>query len=165
MQIFSIINETILETRQEFFFTKVALAQSTTDIVLLDCWLILLFWLFISSYITIYFFVNKFICSNVYISLNAKFECLYMLFGWESDHQLGTYPTSWRMGEVHPKSARLRKKGLFCAEVKSFFSKSIFTHFASCWSRSHVIGLWRNFKAVYSSFHWLNDSGTQKLNP
>ena len=37
MQIFSIINETILETRQEFFFTKVALAQSTTDIVLLDC--------------------------------------------------------------------------------------------------------------------------------
>ena len=34
-------NETILATKQEFFFTKVAPVQSITDIVLLGFWLIL----------------------------------------------------------------------------------------------------------------------------
>ena len=34
--------------------------------------------MFISSYTTIYFFVKKFIFSNVYISVNSIFECLYM---------------------------------------------------------------------------------------
>ena len=36
--------------------------------------------MFISSYTTIYIFVKKFICSNVYISVNTVFECLYMFF-------------------------------------------------------------------------------------
>ena len=44
----------------------------------------LLSWMFISSYTTIYFFfVKKFIFSNVYISVNTVFECLYMFFAWE----------------------------------------------------------------------------------
>ena len=50
----------ILATYQEFFFTKVDPAQSITDIVLLGFWLILLPGMFISSYTTIYFFVNNF---------------------------------------------------------------------------------------------------------
>ena len=39
---FTVSNETILATTQEFFFTKVAPAQSITDIVLLGFSLILL---------------------------------------------------------------------------------------------------------------------------
>ena len=36
------------------------------NIVLFDFWLMLLPWMFISSYTTIYFLVKKFIFSNVY---------------------------------------------------------------------------------------------------
>ena len=82
-------NETILATRQEFFFTKVAPVQSMTEMVLLNFWLILLSWTFSSSYTTIYFFAKKFIFSNVYISVSTIFECVYMFFwlgkGWEID--------------------------------------------------------------------------------
>ena len=39
---FTVSNGTIVATKQEFFFTKVALVQSITDIVLLGFWLILL---------------------------------------------------------------------------------------------------------------------------
>ena len=59
---------TILATRQEFFFTKVASVQSITCIAILDFLLMLLSWMFTLSYTTIYFFVNKFIFSNVYSS-------------------------------------------------------------------------------------------------
>ena len=60
-------NKTILATRQEFLFTKVAPVQSITDIVLFDFWLMLFFLMFISSYTTIYFF-----CKENYFS-----ECFY----------------------------------------------------------------------------------------
>ena len=43
-------NETVLATRQEFFFTQLVPMQSITDIVFLDFRLILLSWMFISSY-------------------------------------------------------------------------------------------------------------------
>ena len=55
--------------------------QSITNIVLLDFSLVLFSWMFISFYATI---------SNVYISLNAIFECLNMFFGWKRGHQLST---------------------------------------------------------------------------
>ena len=58
-------NENILATRQEFFLTKVAPMQSITDIVLLDFWLMLLYWMFISFYATIF-------CNEIYFS-----ECLH----------------------------------------------------------------------------------------
>ena len=89
----AVSNVTILATRQEFFFTKVASVQSITDIVLLDFWLMLPSWIFISSYSSIYFFVKILIFSNVYISVNTIFECLYTSFRWERDHQLSTYAT------------------------------------------------------------------------
>ena len=37
------------------------------------------------------------------------------------------------------KYVQLRKGWIFCAEVRSFLSKLIFTHFVSYWSRSHEI--------------------------
>ena len=98
-------NESILATRQEFFFTKVAPVQSITDIVLLDFWLMLLSWMLISSYTTIRFIVKRFIFLNVYISVNTIFECLSMFFGWEWGHQLSTYATGGWMGG-HPKCVK-----------------------------------------------------------
>ena len=62
----TVSNETILATKQEFFFTKVATVQSINDIVLLPFWFIQLPRMFISSYSTIYFPVKSFF-----------FECLY----------------------------------------------------------------------------------------
>ena len=78
----AISNETILATKHDFFFTKVAPVQCMTDIALLGFWLMLLPYMFISSYTTIYFFVKNFF-SNVYILANTIFECPYLLFGWE----------------------------------------------------------------------------------
>ena len=137
----AVLSETIPAIRQEFFFTKVALVQSITNIVLLDFWLILLSWMFISSYTTIYFFVKKFIFSNIYISVNTIFECLYMFFGWERVHQISAYTTGGEIREGHPKwvQMRMRKGWLFCAETRPFISKLTFTHFISCWSRGHMV--------------------------
>ena len=64
---FTLSNETILATKQEFFFTKVVPVQSITDIVLLGSSLLLLPGMFISYYTIIFFFVNNFFF----------FECLY----------------------------------------------------------------------------------------
>ena len=49
------LNETNLATRQEFYLTNVATAQSINGIILLDFSLIVLSWMFISCYTTIYF--------------------------------------------------------------------------------------------------------------
>ena len=78
------------------FFTKVAHTQSITDIALLDFLLMLLSSMFISSYITIFFF---FFCNWIYlfeclnISVNTIFKCICMFFGWERGHQLRMYAT------------------------------------------------------------------------
>ena len=100
-------NETNLATRQEFYLTKVATAQSINGIILLDFSLILLSWMFISCYTTIYFFVKKFTFSNVYVPLNTIFECLDMFFSWDRGNQLSTYATGRGMGG-HPKCVQLR---------------------------------------------------------
>ena len=88
-------NENIVATRQKGFFYK-------SNISVLDFWLMLLSWMFILSYTTIYFFVKKFIFSDVYISVNTIFECFYMFFGWEVSHQLSLLTTSGGM-KGHPK--------------------------------------------------------------
>ena len=63
-------NETNLATRQEFYLTKVATAQSINGIILLDFSLILLSWMFISCYTTIYFrkeiYFFECLCSTEY---------------------------------------------------------------------------------------------------
>ena len=65
---FTLSNETILATKQEFFFTKVVSVQSITDIVLLGFSLILLPGMFILYYTIIYFFVNNFFFESLYFS-------------------------------------------------------------------------------------------------
>ena len=45
----AVSNETILPTRQELFFTKLAPVDSITDIILLHFWLMMFFWMLISS--------------------------------------------------------------------------------------------------------------------
>ena len=82
-------NETILATKQEFFFTKVAPVQSIADIVLLAFLLIMFPGMFISSYTSLFCFRKEFCFSNVYISVNTIFECSYLPFGWETGHPLG----------------------------------------------------------------------------
>ena len=63
---FTVSTETIISTKQEFFFTKVDPVQSMTDIAPLGFSLILLPGMLISYYTIIYFFVIFFF-----------FECLY----------------------------------------------------------------------------------------
>ena len=96
---FTVSNETILATKQEFFFAQVAPVQSITDIVLLGFSLILLPGMFISYYTIIYFFVKNFF-SNVYISVNTIFECSYLSFGWEIGHPLSRYVTRGMEGVI-----------------------------------------------------------------
>ena len=95
----AVSNETILATRQEFFFTKVTPAQTIIDIISLVFWPMLLSWIFSSSYTTFYFFTKTFIFSNVYISVNTIFECLYMLF-WLRKGSLIKYVRNWQPVEV-----------------------------------------------------------------
>ena len=110
----AVSKETIIATRQEFFFTKVTLVQSITDIVLLVFWLMLLSWIFISSYTTTHFFVKKFIFLNVYISVNTVFECLYMFFDRERDHQFSTYATvgGWGAAVIQNAYSCIQGKGV-----------------------------------------------------
>ena len=69
-----------LAPRRELSFTKVALVENTADIVLLDFWLMLLSWRFVSSYTIIYFFVKKFIFSNVYITVEYDIRMSLCVF-------------------------------------------------------------------------------------
>ena len=95
-------NKTILVTRQEFFFTKVTSADqgNLTDIVLLLFWLILVSWIFISSYIATYFLVKKFIFSNVHISVNTIYECLYTFFWLKKGPSIKDVRNCWVMGVI-----------------------------------------------------------------
>ena len=65
---FTVSNKTILEAKQELFFTKVGPVQSITDIVLLSFSLKLLPRMFILYYTIIYFFVNNFFFESLYFS-------------------------------------------------------------------------------------------------
>ena len=88
----AVSNETILATKQEFFFTKIAPVQSITDFALLVC-LINTAPLDVIFHPTlpIYSFVIFF--SNGYISVNTIFECSYLFFNSEIGHALSTYAT------------------------------------------------------------------------
>ena len=105
----TVSNETILATKQEFFFTKVTPVKSITDIVLLGFWLILLPWMFISSYITIYFFVkNAFSFECLYFS---KYDIrMFLSFSCEIGHPLGMYITRGMEGS-HPECVQVRTGG------------------------------------------------------
>ena len=74
---FTVSNKTILETKQEFFFTKVAPLQSITGSVQLGFPLILLPEMFISYYTIIYFLVKNFFSECLYFS---EYNILMFLF-------------------------------------------------------------------------------------
>ena len=98
-----------MATKQEFFFTKVTL-QSITNTVLSDFWLMLLYWVFISSCTTIYFFVKKFIFTNVYNSVNRNSNVLIcFLVEKRAISQVRTHLVG--DGEVHPKCVQKRTGG------------------------------------------------------
>ena len=65
------------------------------------------FYFIVQSY---FFFVKKFIFSNVNISVNATCKCLYIIFGCERGHQLSTY-TTLGDGGGHLKCIHLRTGG------------------------------------------------------
>ena len=67
--------------------------------------------MFISSYTTIYFFLKKFIFSNVYISLNTIFECLYYVFWLRKGPSIKYVRNCWGGWGCHPKCVQLRIGG------------------------------------------------------
>ena len=78
----TVSNETILATKQEFLFTKVASVQSITDIVLLVFWLILLPGMFISSYTAIYFFAKNFFFFKCLYFSEYNIQMLFLFVFW-----------------------------------------------------------------------------------
>ena len=53
---------------------------------------------------------------------------------------------------------RKEKSGwLFCGKFRSLLSKLMFTHSAEQF-KIYSLRKWGNFKAIYLSFHWFNDS-------
>ena len=85
----AVSNETIVASGH-FFFTEVALVQNITDIALLGFWLMLLPWMFISCYTTI--FLRKQIF-QMFIFWWIRFSDVLMFYGWERGHPLSTYAT------------------------------------------------------------------------
>ena len=63
--------------------------------------------MFILSYTTICFFVKEFIFSNVYISVNTIFECLYMLF-WLRKGSSVKYICNWQLSRDE-QSSKMRR--------------------------------------------------------
>ena len=129
---FTLSNETILATKQEFFFTKVVPVRNITDIALFDFSLIVLPAIFISYYSIIYFFVIFF--SNVYISVNTIFEC-YLSFGWEIGYLLSMCVTRWLEGG-HPKCLQMCTGGgryhASCVRTHLHYRFSCFCLMVSC---------------------------------
>ena len=82
----------------------------------------LLSWMFISSFTTIYFFVKKFNFPNVYISANTMFECLHMLFLFRKGPWI-KYVRKWQLvgnGESSKmRTAAYRQTGCHASFVRT----------------------------------------------
>ena len=105
----TVSNGTVIATKQEFFFTKVAPLQSITDIVLLGFLLILL--PFISSNITINFFVMNLIFFFECLCF-SEYETRMLLFVfWLTNRSSIKYVCNWGHGGGHPKCVQVRTGG------------------------------------------------------
>ena len=126
--------------------------------------------MFISSHTTIYFFVKKFIFSNVYISVNAIFKYLYMFFGWKRGHQLSTYATGGEMGVVQNAYSCVQGEGLsrllciyilhyllscfgqhFCILLSCFISRNLPLPIFLQWDQ--FLSLWKKL-LFYLNYFW-----------
>ena len=103
-------------------------------------WLILLSGMFISSYTIISFFVKNFF-SSVYTSVNTKFECSYLYFGWEIGNPLSMYVTRGIDG-IHPKCVKVRTGGeeyhTSCVRTHLYYLFSHFFLMLSCFIRRNL---------------------------
>ena len=108
----TVSNETILATKQEFFFTIAAPVQSITNILLLGFFINTAPWnvYFILNYHL--FFRKEFYFSNIYISVNTIFEYSYLSFGWEIGHPLSLYVTRGMEGGSKMCKGAHRGRGL-----------------------------------------------------
>ena len=108
----------------------------------------------------------KFIFLNFYIPLNTIFESLYMLFGWERDHQLNTYATL-RTNPRGKSDFSLQKLVSFfkvnvsslCFLLKPYESPQELPN--NLWYKN--LGNGEMFKTVYLSFNWLSYSGSLRF--
>ena len=90
--------------------------------------------MFASSYTTIYFFAKNFF-SNIYISVNAIFECSYLSLGWKIGHPLSMYITKGMEGG-HPECVQVRTEGegyhASCIRTHLHYPFSCFFLMVSC---------------------------------
>ena len=106
---------------------------------------------FILRYHSVYFFIKKFTFSNVHISVNTIFKCIYMFFGWERSHQLNRYATGGRIGErgrgggSHPKCVKLRIGG--GSVIRTSYLRLILTHLHYLYSC-----FWQHFCLIVPCF-------------
>ena len=119
----------------------------------------LLFWMFISICNTIYFFTKKFIFPNVYISVNAIFECHYIFFDREREHQLSSYSTGEQTVGCHASRVRVHVHHLFlyfwqcfCLIVSSFFCGNLTVFKKGVFVRNDYFSKARSISIVSFSF-------------
>ena len=110
--IWSVSNEAILATKQKFFFAKVALLQSITDIALLGFWLILHPGVFISYYTIICFFAKKKFFECFYFSEYAIRMFLFVF--WLRNMPSIKYVGNKGNERGHPKFLQMRRRGERC---------------------------------------------------
>ena len=96
-------------TKEELFFTKVAPAQSITEIALLGFWLIMLPGMFISSYTVTYFFVNNFFSECLYFG--EYVIRMFLLVFWLRNKPSIKYVRNWRNRRGHQKCVQVRTGG------------------------------------------------------
>ena len=100
--------------------------------------------MFISSHTTIYFFVKKFILSNVYISVSTTFECLCIFFGSGRDHQLSTYATGGAIGKLFWESSKMRTAAYGGGRCHPSCARTHLHYLFSCF--------WQHFCLIVSFF-------------
>ena len=134
----AVSNETILATRQEFLFTKVA-KQSIADIALLDFWIMLLSWMFNSSYTTIYFFVKILVFSNVYISVNTIFKYRSVLSKRIFTHTVSYWSRNHEIVESKTRDYHQKPNGRLALRITKLL-------------KTYDLRKYENFNALYFIF-------------
>ena len=87
-------------------------------------------WIFIPSYTIIYFFVRKFLFSNVYISSEYYIQISFCFFGWERGRQLGTYATFGGWSVIQNACSCVQGEGV--SRVMCTYSLTFFLFMFSC---------------------------------
>ena len=116
--------------------------------------LILLPWMFISSYTTIYFFCKEFSFSNAYISVNMILECSYLCFYSELGYPLSTNTAGGMEGIGLIKNmyrCLQGQRGIMCHEYVRIYT--LYFHFPVLW---YLVSFVKNWAYLHSKkvFLW-----------